>query len=214
MSTAKEYLETLYQQEPQLFSEPLKMSILAETDLQFMEQQIGYRLPEQFVEFLTTYQLPQMTMFITFCGELAFALEKTFSREKNGYVYNKSEEFVVVDLMWNGMNGNCGVDYLKSFKRYELSEAWLKAGFIDIGSFYMESYLVFYDLVTEKVCFIHNEDIMESPVDLDNITNIRTFMLENSRLFGNNFNDFLHTVCTGEPYDDEIIFLGDSLSLL
>lgn len=78
----------------------------------------------------------------------------------------------------------------------------------------MESYLVFYDLVTEKVCFIHNEDIMESPVDWDNITNIRTFMLENSRLFGNNFNDFLHTVCTGEPYDDEIIFLGDSLSLL
>mgnify|MGYP005782492331 FL=1 len=120
----------------------------------------------------------------------------------------------MVDLMWNGMNGNCGVDYLKSFKRYELSEAWLKAGFIDIGSFYMESYLVFYDLVTEKVCFIHNEDIMESPVDWDNITNIRTFMLENSRLFGNNFNDFLHTVCTGEPYDDEIIFLGDSLSLL
>lgn len=83
MPTAKEYLETLYQQEPQLFSEPLKMSILAETDLQFMEQQIGYRFPKQFVEFLTTYQLPQMTMFITFCGELAeYALHKTFSREK------------------------------------------------------------------------------------------------------------------------------------
>ena len=40
MSTAKEYLETLYQQEPQLFSEPLKMSILVEPDLQFIEQQI------------------------------------------------------------------------------------------------------------------------------------------------------------------------------
>ena len=71
MSTAKEYLETLYQQEPQLFSEPLKMSILVEPDLQFIEQQIGHRLPKQFVEFLTTYQLPQMTMFITFCGDLA-----------------------------------------------------------------------------------------------------------------------------------------------
>ena len=183
MSTAKEYLETLYQQEPQLFSEPLKMSILVEPDLQFIEQQIGHRLPKQFVEFLTTYQLPQMTMFITFCGDLASALYKTFSREKNGYVLSKSEEFVVVDFTWNGMNGNCGVDYLKNFERYELSEAWLKAGFIDIGSFYMESYLVFYDLVTEKVCFIHNEDIMEASVDWDNITNIRTFMLENSYLF-------------------------------
>ena len=209
MSTAKEYLETLYQQEPQLLSEPLKMSILVEPDLQFIEQQIGHRLPKQFVEFLTTYQLPQMTMFITFCGDLASALYKTFSREKNGYVLSKSEEFVVVDFTWNGMNGNCGVDYLKNFERYELSEAWLKAGFIDIGSFYMESYLVFYDLVTEKVCFIHNEDIMEASVDWDNITNIRTFMLENSRLLGNSFNDFLRTVCTGEPYDDEIIFLGE-----
>lgn len=150
-----------------------------------------------------------MTMFITFCGDLASALYKTFSREKNGYVLSKSEEFVVVDFTWNGMNGNCGVDYLKNFERYELSEAWLKAGFIDIGSFYMESYLVFYDLVTEKVCFIHNEDIMEASVDWDNITNIRTFMLENSRLLGNSFNDFLRTVCTGEPYDDEIIFLGE-----
>ena len=107
MSTAKEYLETLYQQEPQLFSEPLKMSILVEPDLQFIEQQIGHRLPKQFVEFLTTYQLPQMTMFITFCGDLASALYKTFSREKNGYVLSKSEEFVVVDFTWNGMNGNC-----------------------------------------------------------------------------------------------------------
>lgn len=119
------------------------------------------------------------------------------------------DKIVVVDFTWNGMNGNCGVDYLKNFERYELSEAWLKAGFIDIGSFYMESYLVFYDLVTEKVCFIHNEDIMEASVDWDNITNIRTFMLENSRLLGNSFNDFLRTVCTGEPYDDEIIFLGE-----
>ena len=209
MSSAKEYLDTLSQQEPQLVSEPLKMSILVEPDLQFIEQQIGHRLPKQFVEFLTTYQLPQMTMFITFCGDLASALYKTFSREKNGYVLSKSEEFVVVDFTWNGMNGNCGVDYLKNFERYELSEAWLKAGFIDIGSFYMESYLVFYDLVTEKVCFIHNEDIMEASVDWDNITNIRTFMLENSRLLGNSFNDFLRTVCTGEPYDDEIIFLGE-----
>ena len=208
MPTAKEYLEMLYQQDPQLFSEPLKVSILAEPDLQFMEQQIGYRLPKQFEAFLTTYQLPSMTMFITFCGELA-SLYKTFSREKNGYVLNQSEEFAVVDLSWNGTNGNCGDDYLKCFKRYELSEAWLKAGFIDIGSFYMESYLVFYDLVTEKVCFIHNEDIMESPVDWDNITNIRTSMLENSRLLGNNFNDFLRIICTGEPYDDEIIFLGE-----
>ena len=106
MPTAKEYLEMLYQQDPQLFSEPLKVSILAEPDLQFMEQQIGYRLPKQFEAFLTTYQLPSMTMFITFCGELA-SLYKTFSREKNGYVLNQSEEFAVVDLSWNGTNGNC-----------------------------------------------------------------------------------------------------------
>lgn len=138
MPTAKEYLEMLYQQDPQLFSEPLKVSILAEPDLQFMEQQIGYRLPKQFEAFLTTYQLPSMTMFITFCGELA-SLYKTFSREKNGYVLNQSEEFAVVDLSWNGTNGNCGDDYLKCFKRYELSEAWLKAGFIDIGSFYIKN---------------------------------------------------------------------------
>ena len=85
MSTAKEYLETLYQQEPQLFSEPLKMSILVEPDLQFIEQQIGHRLPKQFVEFLTTYQLPQMTMFITFCGDLACKKYYGFSHETIAY---------------------------------------------------------------------------------------------------------------------------------
>lgn len=209
MQTAKEYLETLYQREPQLFAEPLKLSVLTETDLRFLEQKLGYPLPKQFVEFLTGYQLPEMTMFITFCGELATALWYTFSREKNGYVRNETEDFVVVEFLWFGMDGNCGADYFHHFKRDELSEAWLKAGFIHIGAFYMEDYFVFYDLVTEKVCFIHNEDIMETLIDWDDMTNIRTFMLENSRLFGNSFHDFLRFVCTGQPYNDEIIFLGE-----
>ena len=55
----------------------------------------------------------------------------------------------------------------------------------------------------------NNPELLKTLVDWDNITNIRTFMLENSRLLGNSFNDFLRTVCTGEPYDDEIIFLGE-----
>ena len=98
MPTAKEYLEMLYQQDPQLFSEPLKVSILAEPDLQFMEQQIGYRLPKQFEAFLDNLSTSSMTMFITFCGELA-SLYKTFSREKNGYVLNQSYTYIYCRLV-------------------------------------------------------------------------------------------------------------------
>lgn len=90
-----------------------------------------------------------------------------------------------------------------------MSECWLKAGFIDIGSFYMEDYFVFYDLVMGKVCYIHNEDIMESDVDWDDVNSIRTFMMKESLVLTNSFYEFLSLVCLGEYCDDEIIFLGE-----
>lgn len=98
MQKAKEYLEILYQKEPQLFLQPLKISVLTENDLKYMEEKLGYVLPEQFADFLKSYQLPSMTMFITFCGDLASSLWNTFSREKNGYITNETDDFVVVDF--------------------------------------------------------------------------------------------------------------------
>ena len=51
MSTAKEYLDFLFQQNPEFFSQPPEPSTLTEEDLHWMEQQLGYSLPAQFQAF-------------------------------------------------------------------------------------------------------------------------------------------------------------------
>ena len=71
MSTAKEYLDFLFQQNPEFFSQPPEPSTLTEEDLHWMEQQLRYSLPAQFQAFLTCYQLAEITVYLTFCGELA-----------------------------------------------------------------------------------------------------------------------------------------------
>ncbi len=212
MSTAKEYLDFLFQQNPEFFSQPPEPSTLTEEDLHWMEEQLGYSLPAQFRAFLTCYQLAEIMVYLTFCGELAASLYYSFSKEKHGYLPSDNTDFVVVDFKWYPMLGTSGADYLTQFKHDELCECWLTAGFIHIGDFYMESYYVFYDLLTEKVCYIHNEEIMESPVDWDDRDNIRHFMLNHASILCNEWNDFLHLVCLGEPYDeDNMLFLEEAI---
>ena len=211
MNTAKEYLDLLFEQNPQFFSQPPEPATVTEKDLNWMEQQLGYPLPAQFRAFLTCYQLAEITAYFTFCGELAGRLYYTFSKEKHGYLRNDTTDFVVVDFRWYTVSGTSGADYLAQFKHDELCECWLSAGFIHIGNFYMDSYLVFYDLLTEKVCYIHNEEMMESPVDWDDRSDIRNFMLKHALFLCDEWNDFLHLVCTGEPFEDDILFLEEAV---
>lgn len=87
MTTAKKYLEILREREPQLWEEPLKESVLTESDLSEIEKGLGYKLPVPYREFLLSYKLPgDITVLVSFCGDsFACSWSKTFSREKNGY---------------------------------------------------------------------------------------------------------------------------------
>lgn len=87
MTAAKKYLETLRKREPQLWEEPLKESVLTESDLSEIEKGLGYKLPALYREFLLSYKMPgDITVLVSFCGDsFACSWSKTFSREKNGY---------------------------------------------------------------------------------------------------------------------------------
>ena len=57
MSLAKEYIKCLCEREQGLFPEPLKESVLTETDILEIERGLGYALPEQYREFLQSWQI-------------------------------------------------------------------------------------------------------------------------------------------------------------
>ena len=84
MTAAKKYLETLREREPQLWEEPLKESVLTESDLSEIEKGLGYKLPVPYCEFLLSYKMPgDITVLVSFCGDsFACSWSKTFSREK------------------------------------------------------------------------------------------------------------------------------------
>ena len=66
MTAAKKYLETLREREPQLWEEPLKESVLTESDLSEIEKGLGYKLPAPYREFLLSYKMPgDITVFVS-----------------------------------------------------------------------------------------------------------------------------------------------------
>ena len=116
MSITTNYLEQLYKREPNLFLQRLKKSNLTETDLQEIEKSLGYTFPQQYKEFLQSYQMQDMTVYITFCGSLyACSFAETFSREKNDWISVddiSEDDDVVVDLEWYGFGGESATEYL------------------------------------------------------------------------------------------------------
>ncbi len=208
MSPAKEYLEKLYEREPGLFPEGLRESPLTETDLLEIEQGLGYALPEQYREFLQSWLLPEgaVTVYVTFCGDYPNCFWKTYSKEKGGYIPSDFGNTVTVDLVWYGGYGNCAADYLELLKRRaDGMAAWLEAGFIQLGAYYMEDYFLFYDLACGNVRRIHNEDTFEA--DWENPAAVRAFMEREALPLCPDFNTFLRFICLGEPYDeDEMVF--------
>lgn len=211
MSLAKEYLDRLYEREPGLFPGPLEESVLTEADLREIEQGLGFALPGQYREFLQSRQLPEwvFTVSITFCGDYPNRFWKTYSREKGGYIPSEFGDTVTVDLMWYGSYGRCGADYLELLKRQaEGMSAWLEAGFIQLGVYYMEDYFLFYDLVCGNVRRIHNEDIY-GVGDWNDPAVVRAFMEKEALPLCPDFYTFLRLACLGEPYDEEAMVFPD-----
>ena len=111
ISLAKEYIKWLCEREQGLFPEPLKESVLTETDILEIERGLGYALPEQYREFLQSWQLPEwaFTVYVTFCGDYPNCFWKTYSREKGGYIPSEFGDTVTVELVWQLWELCCGL---------------------------------------------------------------------------------------------------------
>ena len=110
------------------------------------------------------------------------------------------------------MRGDSADAYLEAFQRVEFAPAWLEAGALRIGAFYMGSYELFYDLRSGKVCYVHEEDIYESSLlveDWDKPAAIRSFLEQEALVLCQDWNTFLRLTCLGEPCEDRVIFLGE-----
>lgn len=206
MTVCERYLEDWQRREPERFAGGLKRSPLTPEDLRQMEKELPYPLPEQYQDFLLSYQVPEVTVYVTLCGDLSCSLWQTFSLEKHGYVRSTSyEEDVVVDVQWLGALGDCGADSLRHLRKWEISPGWSQAGLFQIGQFYMGDYLLFYDLRSGQVLFCHEEDINESGIlaeGWDDAQAVRAFIEEEGRPFCPDFYTFLRLMCTGGPYDE------------
>ncbi|MDE7323606.1 MAG: SMI1/KNR4 family protein [Lachnospiraceae bacterium] len=212
MTKAEEYLTKLQEREPGLFPEPLQKSNLTDDDLQEIEKALGYIVPQQYREFLQSYRLSDMTVYIAFCGDLfACSFEETFSREQNQYVQRDwDNDFgVLVDMEWHNIDGKNADDWLNRLKELDRdgNHAFLKAGYIFLGEFY--GYLALYDLVEGEVVDIHHEAIYDVLYELGiddwddmNPEALRTGMRTWGDTLCKDFNDFLRLVCLGEYYNE------------
>ena len=77
--TAKEYLEELYKLRPREFPDGLKPSPLKKEEIKAIESKIGYSLPQQYQDYLLSYQIPYITSYITLYGDLTDSFSETFS---------------------------------------------------------------------------------------------------------------------------------------
>lgn len=222
MTIAEEYLKKLQEREPQLFPEPLRKSALTDGDIIEIERALGHRLPEQYKEFLQSYQLPEtMTVYISFCGDsYANSFSDTFSREKNEYVPVDwdNDLSTLVDMEWQNFNASNAAEWLKQLEDVDLAvaSACLEAGYIYLGMFYEESYYVLYDLVKGEVVDIHHEAVYDLSYELGDVweggmpETLREGMVTYGHTLCKNFNDYLRLVCTGEHYDeDDMVFVKE-----
>ncbi len=217
MTKAEEFLTKLQEREPELFSGPLQKSNLTDGDLQEIEKALGYAVPQQYREFLQSFCLSDLTVYIAFCGDkFACSFEETFSREQNQYVQRDwdNDSGVLVGMEWHNFGGQNAAEWLSRLKDFdrEGNHAFLKAGYIFLGEFY--GYLALYDLVEGCVVDIHHEAIYDVLYELGiddwddmNPEALRTGMGTWGDTLCREFNDFLRLVCLGECYDeDELVF--------
>lgn len=210
MTIAKKYLDILAEREPQLLKEPLKTATFTKKDISEIEIGLGYSLPAQYQEFLLTYKMPSdITVLVSFCGDsFACSWDKTFSREKNGYI--PRPEFDIgptVKFEWHNIQGNNGTEFLKNLQKEQKAEdycpCFLEAGFILLGRVY--GYLTYLDLVNGGIVTIHEEgiyDMMVAGVDWASKSEVRKSM-EGKLCICKDFNDFLRFVCTGDFLDED-----------
>ena len=211
MTIAEEYLNKLQEREPQLFPEPLRKSALTDGDIIEIEKVLGHRLPEQYKEFLQSYQLPKtMTVYPCFCGNYIGARFRTYKIAAQEYVPEEGQLHMSVDIKWKNNSGANVAQWLDTVKSYiSVDFALCEAGYIDIGNL-SEDYFLLYDLIDGEVLLVHHEDYYDMGYEYGNEVmtggmpeELRDGISGCSYVLYKCFNDFLRHVCTGEYYYEE-----------
>ena len=202
MGKAKELLDLLQKSEKELFPDKFLKSDLLVKDIKTIENDIGFKLPKSYSDFLRTYQVPTAKVYICFCGDsFANSFMESFSRKENKFVEAEDGEDVVVVMDWFNYDVSSEAAYLKSFHdRHDGMSAWAEAGFIYLGEF--NGYQLFLDLKKGNVSTIYHEDMYESE-DYDDPKAARDCMDKYAHLLCEDFDAFLELVCTGKPYDED-----------
>lgn len=213
MTIAEEYLRKLQEREPQLFPEPLKKSTLTDEDLHEIEKSLGHKLPEQYKEFLQSYQLPEtMTVYPSFCGNYIGARFRTYSKYGNasGYVPKQGQCNMFVDIEWHNVGGTNAVEWLDSLNSSTSDDsAFCEAGYIEIGNL-SEDYFLLYDLVGGNILQVRYEEYYDMTCEYGDeaVTGSMPEKLREgiggcSNVLYKSFDTFLSHICLGEHYDEE-----------
>lgn len=224
MTIAEEYLKKLQEREPQLFPEPLRKSTLTDGDIIEIEKALGHGLPEQYKEFLQSYQLPDMmTMYISFCGDDFGDWDRTYSIEEKDYVQAEDDQpSILVDMVWHNVSGANAAEWLERLdENYFINgcdDVFHEAGYLYLGAI-DEGYYMLYDLVEGNIFYLYHESIYDIGYEYGDEVILEGGMPEKLReavyAWGSppiykDFNDFLRHICLGEHYDEgEKLFVDE-----
>ncbi|MEZ3445586.1 MAG: SMI1/KNR4 family protein [Lachnospiraceae bacterium] len=186
MMNAEEYLKKLQEREPQLFPEPLRKSTLTDKDLLEIEKALGYQLPEQYKEFLQSYQLLDMTVSLS-----------------------EDAEFYIE---WHNISGVNATEWLGQLKESDVcvcdDDAFREAGYLYLGAV-SDGHFVLYDLVDGTVGRIYHEEVFDMFYEcgIENFEGgapekLREYFEDYFDVFADDFYDFLDFVCLGYQNDN------------
>lgn len=215
MTIAEEYLKKLQEREPQLFPEPLKRSTLTDEDLLVIEKSLGHKLPEQYKEFLQSYQLSDITVYLSFLGDVFGDSGRTFSREENDYVEADDEQpNMLMDMEWHNVSGANAAEWLERLEENDFingcDAVFREAGYLYLGAI-DEGYFILYDLEEGNILYLYHESVYDIGYEYGDEVILNGGMPEKLRegvyAYGGapiykDFNDFLRHICLGEHYDE------------
>ena len=188
----------LQQQNPEKFSEGLVHSNISVEDIISAERILGTKIPDEFVNFLQAYKLPQMILIGKFLGRYN-KRSLTYSVKTETYVSktNSDIEYVLLDVIPDGI---WNIENLSEAIQVRSWNESYRYGYIFIGEFAGDNYL-FYDCETGKVIFIDHEEIPLKPQS-------KFEMDENAFVLFESFNDFLKCFFLGEHYNEDQLEFG------
>ena len=180
---------------PEKFLDGLQKSTITDKDIHVAEENLGYRFPTIFKDFLKSYVCPFMCLYGKFSGYSA-RRGLTYSVEDEEYKYIEDKlPFSVIKLQLEGFPKEP-----EKIAEYIELVTWNEAaqfGYLYIGEFYGD-YQLFYNLITDEIIQIDHEETPFPPQAQDD-------MEEYAIVLFKSFTDFLRCFFLGDIYNEDTL---------